>query len=172
MASVVPGIKPEKLIVVARIGAPHGVRGDLKLQVFTESCDIFDFQNWHIRLNNTWQPMSGYTIKTLGNHYLIHFEHCQDRDLAKRYVNAELAVPRKEFPEPESGFYWSDLEGLKVFNSQNMEYGTVDYILETGANAVLVVKGETERLIPFVKHVIKQVDLASGVIIVDWEPDY
>lgn len=172
MALVAPGINPDKLIVVARIGAPHGVKGDLKLHVFTQTCDIFDFKSWHIYLNRAWQPMSGFSIKTLGDGYIIHFNECQDRDVAKRYVNAELAVPRKELPEPESGFYWSDLEGLKVFNTQGLEYGIVDHIMETGANEVIVVKGEIERLIPYLSHVVKKVDLAKGEIIVDWEADY
>ncbi|MDF2691433.1 MAG: rRNA processing protein RimM [Gammaproteobacteria bacterium] len=163
---------PEKLIVVARVGAPHGVKGDLKLQVFTESADVQSFQNWFIHLNRSWQPLSQFSIKALGNQYVIHFDDCQDRDLAKRYVNAELAVPRKELSEPESGFYWADLEGLKVINTEGVELGVVDHILETGANDVLVLKGDKQRLIPYVKHVIQKVDLAEALIIVDWDADY
>ncbi|MDO8953620.1 MAG: ribosome maturation factor RimM [Gammaproteobacteria bacterium] len=172
MDSIAPRVNPDKLIVVARIGAPHGIKGDLKLQVFAESSNILDFKHWHILVNNTWQPMSGYSIKALGNHYVIHFNDCQDRDLAKRYVNAELAVPRKDLPDSGSGFYWSDLEGMKVLNAQGDDYGILDHILETGANEVLVVKGERERLIPYLKHVIQKVDLAAGVIVVDWDPEY
>src|SRR6185437_687676 len=93
----------QKFIVVARVGAPHGVKGDLKLQVFAESSDILSFKNWYIFLKKQWQPLSQFSIKPLGNQYVIHFKDCEDRDLAKRYVNAELAVPREELSELESG---------------------------------------------------------------------
>jgi 16S rRNA processing protein RimM len=166
------GVDPKKLIVVARVGAPHGVKGDLKLQVFAETSDILSFKNWYIFLNRTWQSLSNFSIKPLGNQYVIHFSDCQDRDLAKRYVNAELAVPREALSELESGYYWTDLEGLKVVNTEGLDYGVVDHLIETGANDILVVKGETERLIPYVQHVIKKVDLEQGFIIVDWHEDY
>jgi 16S rRNA processing protein RimM len=162
----------DKLIIVARIGAPHGVKGDLKLQVFAQSSDILSFKQWYISLNRVWQPLSNFIIKPLGNQYVIHFNSCEDRDLAKRYVNAELAVAREELTTLESGYYWADLEGLKVLNAEGVDLGAVDHIIETGANDVLIVKGKSERLIPYVKHVIKKVDLANGLILVDWHEDY
>ena len=68
-------------------------------------------------------------------------------------------------------YYWTDLEGLRVRDRDGTVIGTVAYLLETGANDVLVVRdGEREILVPFVTgDVIKQVDLADGVIDVDWE---
>ncbi|MDF2530149.1 MAG: rimM, partial [Gammaproteobacteria bacterium] len=104
--------------------------------------------------------------------FLIHFNECQDRDLAKRYVNAELAIARDELAELQSGYYWTDLEGLKVVNTKGIEFGIVDYLLETGANDVLVVKGESERLIPYIKQVVQKVDLVQGIIVVDWDADF
>ena len=82
-------------------------------------------------------------------------------------------MPRDELPETDRGeFYWSDLEGLTVVHRDGTELGEVAHLLETGANDVLVVRGETERLIPFVMDkVILGVDLDEGVIEVDWEWD-
>jgi len=76
-------------------------------------------------------------------------------------------------PEVEDGtWYWADLEGLQVTHRDGTVLGTVDYLLETGANDVLVIKGDKERLIPFVAgDVILDVDIAEGVISVDWEWD-
>ncbi|MBT8101100.1 MAG: ribosome maturation factor RimM, partial [Gammaproteobacteria bacterium] len=69
-------------------------------------------------------------------------------------------------------YYWSDLEGLEVVHRDGRVLGTVQYLIETGANDVLVVQGEEERLIPFVQEqVILEVDLANGLISVDWEFD-
>jgi len=51
--------------------------------------------------------------------------------------------------------------------------GTVDHLIETGANDVLVVKGEQEYLVPFIRpEVIKSVDLEAREIRVDWDPDF
>ena len=69
-------------------------------------------------------------------------------------------------------YYWSDLEGLRVVHRDGTELGTVSYMLETGANDVMVVQGEQERLVPFVlDKVVLGVDLAEGRIDVDWEWD-
>ena len=85
----------------------------------------------------------------------------------------EIAVPRDALPQTKSGqFYWSDLEGLSVLHRDGTELCTVAYLIETGANDVMVVKGEQERLIPFViDKVVLDVDLAKGEIEVDWEWD-
>ena len=76
-------------------------------------------------------------------------------------------------PETEDGsFYWTDLEGLSVVRRDGESIGRVERILETGANDVLVVGGDIERLIPFViDEFIVDVDLDNGVITVDWEWD-
>jgi len=82
-------------------------------------------------------------------------------------------VPRSALPETKGGeFYWADLIGLVVVNVSGQEFGRVTQILETGANDVLVVQGERERLIPFIASVIREVDTGAGRIQVDWGADY
>jgi 16S rRNA processing protein RimM len=89
-----------------------------------------------------------------------------------------VAVPRDAFPqEAEGEYYWADLIGLRVRNSEGLNFGVVTEMLETGANDVMVVQievaaGETERLIPFIASVVKRVDIATGVIEVDWGADF
>jgi 16S rRNA processing protein RimM len=78
-------------------------------------------------------------------------------------------------PEPDEGeYYWRDLIGLKVETEQGIALGVVDYLLETGANDVLVVKdGDKERLIPFLQgQFVKNINLESGMMIVDWDPEF
>jgi 16S rRNA processing protein RimM len=78
-------------------------------------------------------------------------------------------------PADEDEFYWADLIGLSVENLDGEVLGTVDYLLETGANDVLVVKADKqdERLIPFVmEDIVKLVDLDNKLIRVDWAKDY
>jgi 16S rRNA processing protein RimM len=98
---------------------------------------------------------------------------CEDRDAATALRGNEVAVLRAALPATEENeFYWTDLFGLKVVNVLGQDLGVVARIFETGANDVLVVQGERERLIPFVAAVIQKVDLASGIIRVDWGADY
>ena len=96
-----------------------------------------------------------------------------DRDQAAVLQGMRVAISRDAFPDAAAGeFYWADLVGLKVVNSAGVELGTVSRVFETGANDVLVVEGERERLLPFIETVVRQVDVAGGSITVDWEADY
>ena len=109
-----------------------------------------------------------------GKGILAHLAACDDRDVARGLIGADIAVSRSELPDPgPDSFYWVDLEGLAVRTLGGVELGTVDRLLETGANDVLVVKGERERLIPYVRgKVVSGVDLERGVILVDWDPEF
>jgi 16S rRNA processing protein RimM len=91
-------------------------------------------------------------------------------------IGAELAIRKTQLePAEEDEFYWADLVGLSVENLDGEVLGTVDHLLETGANDVLVVKADKqdERLIPFVmEDIVKLVDLDNKLIRVDWGKDY
>ena len=70
-------------------------------------------------------------------------------------------------------YYWMDLIGLSVETQQGDLLGTIKQIMETGANDVLVVHGDRERLIPYIQdRVIKQIDLDNGLMTVDWDADF
>ncbi|MDO5610991.1 MAG: ribosome maturation factor RimM, partial [Pseudomonadota bacterium] len=70
-------------------------------------------------------------------------------------------------------YYWVDLEGLQVVTVAGVVLGRVDHLFSTGANDVIVVQGERERMIPFVQpDVITQIDFDAGLIVVDWDPDF
>ena len=82
-------------------------------------------------------------------------------------------MPRAALPAAAPGeYYWTDLLGLRVENERAQELGVVARMMETGANAVLVVEGDRERLIPFISDVVRRVDLESRSIVVDWDADY
>jgi 16S rRNA processing protein RimM len=72
----------------------------------------------------------------------------------------------------EGEYYWTDLIGLEVVNLNGEALGVVCELFATGANDVLRVQGERERLIPFIPQVVREVSLDSAVIRVDWELDY
>ena len=91
-----------------------------------------------------------------------------------RLTNALVVLDRVELPEAESdSYYWADLIGLKVITTQGVRLGEVERMMETGANDVVVVSGERERLIPWIRDsVIKSVNLTESIITVDWDADF
>ncbi len=97
----------------------------------------------------------------------------EDRDAAMALRNSQIAVSRDSFPPAEADvYYWADLLGLDVVNTQGEHLGQVLRLMETGANDVMVVEGAREHLLPFVADVIREVDLTAGVVRVDWGLDF
>jgi 16S rRNA processing protein RimM len=134
---------------------------------------VLDYDRWLLSGKNGWQEATVAEGQRHGKTVIVRINGYDDRDKAAGLIGTEIGVPRDELPETDSDqYYWSDLEGLSVVDRHGTELGKVDYLLETGANDVMVVKGETERLIPFVMDkVVLGVDLAKGEIRVDWEWD-
>ena len=173
---------PENLVVMGYISGAFGIKGWVKLQPFTETPDsLLDYPAWWIEGEGGWQRCKVEEAEVHGPAIAARIEGCEDRDQAARYRGRQVAVPRDAFPEAGSNeYYWTDLIGLRVVNEAGEDLGTVSQVIETGANDVLVVDGpcdrphesKRERLIPFIEHVVREVDLPGAVIRVDWGSDY
>ncbi len=151
-----------------------GVKGWVKVFSYTQPREaILNYDRWHLRTDGAWRTVTVVEGKRHGKSVIVHFDGVDDRDKAAVLVDCDVAIERAELPATEEGsFYWADLEGMKVVHRDGTELGRVAYLLETGANDVLVTTSDPERLIPFVvDKVILDVDLAAGVITVDWEFD-
>jgi len=166
-------------VVVAKIGAPYGVRGWVKVFSFTEPADnLLDYDPWYFKSDKAsdapWPIAPVSEARSHGKAFVAKFKGCDDRDAAARLNGREIAIRRDQLPPTEAGeYYWSDLQGLEVLTTEGVSLGRVDHLLETGANDVLVVKGERERLIPYVTGpIVKHVDLDAGTLQVDWDPDF
>jgi 16S rRNA processing protein RimM len=109
-----------------------------------------------------------------GKTIIAQLENINDREQAAGLLGYEAYISRAQLPElPDGEFYWSDLIGLDVENLEGVGLGTVDSLLETGANDVLVVKGKREQAIPFIQgQVIKSIDLTEHKLVVDWDEDF
>ncbi len=159
---------------MGRISGLFGVKGWIKVFSYTQPREaILDYDGWRLRRGADWQGVKVAEGKRHGKSIIAHLEGVDDRDEAAAWVGADIAIARGELPLAEEGsYYWADLEGLRVIHRDGTELGRVAYLLETGANDVLVTDGERERLIPFIaEKVIIGVDLENGVIHVDWEWD-
>jgi len=149
--------------IMARISGPYGVKGWIKIQPFT--VDIHQLLNKKEWLIGDEKLSISYPIETSkihGNTIVAKLLNVDDRDAAFGLKNKTILVPKDELPALEKGeYYWNDLMGHKVINQQKEHLGVVQTFLETGANDVLVVKGDKEHLIPFIPHVIINVDMAK-----------
>ena len=168
-----------EMVVMGRIVAPYGIYGWLKVQPDTETLDnLFDYPEWWLGRedglrNMPWQKFSVETVKIHVNTLLVKLQGIDDRDAALAFKSKHVAIPREQLPEPEENeYYWSDLIGLDVTNQQQVDLGKVVDVFETGANDVLVVKGNRERLIPFIDQVVLEVDLAAKTMLVDWDAEF
>jgi 16S rRNA processing protein RimM len=166
--------KTRNIVVVGRVSAVHGVRGWLKIRSYTEPRDnIAHFPTWILCRNGREQRIEVESVRGQGNAMLAKLSGLDAREEAAQWVGADVAVERSQLPRCAPGeYYWVDLEGLEVRTPQGEVLGTVDHLLATGSNDVLVLSGG-ERLIPFVMgDVIRSVDLEKGLIVADWSADF
>jgi len=164
------------MVVMGKVVGAQGLQGWVKVHAFTEYLDsLLDYDTWYVGNEQSWRPLQVLEANVHGGKVLIaKLQGIVDRTAAEKCKGLLIAVPRDSLPEqPEGEYYWSDLIGLSVENLAGESFGIVDSLLETGANDVLVVKGERgETLIPFIASVIQQVSLKEKTIRVDWQADY
>ncbi len=162
------------MIVMGRVSAPFGVKGWVKVQPYTEKVDsLFRYPKWWLAAAGGWEAMEVDEKAVHGEVLVVHFAGMDDRDRAATLKGRDVAIPRQQLPAAAPGeYYWADLVGLVVENTHGQSLGRVERLFESGANPVLVVTGDRERLVPFVDAVVKQVDLEAGKLLVEWELDY
>jgi 16S rRNA processing protein RimM len=164
---------PEK-VVMGRVLGPFGVRGWVKLRTFTESLgSLTAYPVWWVSDGQRWREVVVEETEVHTAHLVAKLAGVNDRDQAFALRGQEIAIARDALPPIEEGeYYWADLLGLEVVNVQGEVLGVVEDLLETGANDVLVVKGERQHLLPYVGAVVLDVNLQQRQIRVDWGLDY
>ena len=166
----------QRMLTVGRLHGAFGVRGEVKLESFTEPLQaIARYQPWTLRdARGQQRACEGVRVREGVKGLIATFDDVADRDAADALRGVEILVPRSALPPPAAGEYdWVDLEGLRVLNVEGVDLGTVSHLFSTGANDVLVAQGERERMIPFVlPDFIRSVDFDAGVVTVDWDADF
>jgi len=169
-------LSDNELISVGEIAGVFGVKGWIKVFSLTEPREnILNYSPWVLKKAGKVKEVKLNNGRRQGKTVVASIEGVSDRDSAELYCGWEILINKNQLPETEEGvYYWADLVGLLVETEQGISLGEVDYLLETGANDVLVVKdGEQERLIPFInEQVIKKIDLDNKQMVVDWDPDF
>ncbi len=162
-------------VVLGRVSGLFGVQGWVRVFSHTEPREgIVRYNPVFLQRRDEWQPFEIEAGRAHGAGVVLKFVGYDDRDQAATLLQCEIAVRRAQLPPPEPGeHYWADLEGLRVVTLDGLELGTIASLFATGANDVLVVQGERERLLPFIKdRVVVEVNLEQRLMRVDWDPDF
>jgi 16S rRNA processing protein RimM len=166
----------ENLVLLGRIVGVHGVRGELKLESYTDPrMRIFRYQPWQLGTGSGVVQVAGCQGRAQGKGIVATLPGIDDRDAAAALVGSDIRVPRAALPPAAPGeYYWADLEGLEVVTMQGVPLGRVSHLVATGANDVLVIRdGVRERLVPFLPgQFVTEVDIQGGRVVVDWDPDF
>jgi 16S rRNA processing protein RimM len=177
------------MVVMGRVVAPYGVYGWLKVIPDTEQMDgLFDYEHWWLGKGDDWREMTIETAKIHNDVLVVKLAGVDDRDAAFALKGKQVAVPRAMLPAPpENEYYWSDLIGLQVKNTQDVDLGEIVDVFETGANDVIVVRPQAvkttanalvekvkveDKLLPFIASVVLEVDLENKSVLVDWDADF
>jgi len=166
----------ERRILLGRVVGAFGVRGEIKLESWTEPRSaIFRYQPWIVRSpSGVETTIEGVRGRDSGKHLVARFPGVEDRDTVEAMRGTEIYVARSALPPPKSDeYYWVDLEGLDVKTTEGVALGQVSHLFSTGANDVVVVRGDRERMIPFVQpDFVKSVDFEANLVVVDWDPEF
>ncbi|MEO1889922.1 MAG: ribosome maturation factor RimM [Cycloclasticus sp.] len=160
---------------VGHISGVFGVKGWLKIFANTDKKEnILSYKPWYVERGKVRKAVKVKAGKPHGKTVIVLLEGVDDRNEAERWVGSDIYITAEQLPDLRKGeFYWSDLIGLNVVSITGEQFGVIDHMLETGANDVIVVKGDRERLIPFVlEQVVKSVDLLEQKMVVDWDADF
>lgn len=163
-----PASENKRLVCVAAVAAAHGVRGALKLKTFTEEPEnvaaygpLMDERGLTLFSVAVIAPAKGGVI--------VEAEGITDREAAEALRGLRLHVPRERLPAPEEdSFYYEDLVGLAVHDTEGRRLGTVEAVHDFGAGEVIDYRDAAGRsgMIAFTKALVPEVDLGQGRLVV------
>lgn len=162
-----------KLITIGQVCGVYGVKGWVRVYSYTRPTEnILRYSPWYLKHDGRWEKRALLEGKRHRRGVFAALNGYTDRDRARELLGREIAIHRAQLPEAGIGeYYWADLIGLHVMNSEGTLLGTVSGLLPTGAHDVLVVRGERERLIPFIWSVyVWDVNSTTRRITVEWDP--
>lgn len=160
----------DDLLLIGRFTLPHGIRGQLKLHTITDKPE-------HLRRVKTvfvGEELKPYPLQRAAEHkagtMIVTLEGVVSRDEADLLRGHEVFIHQQDAaPLADDEYFLHDLPGLRVETVDGVVIGTVKEVIETGANEVLVVTRPEggEALVPMIKDVVRQLDIAAGLIVID-----
>lgn len=164
----------DDLICVGHVLGAKGLKGWIRVFSHTSPRDnILNYSPWLI---DRGEGPEAFDVdgRSEGKHVLARLAGIDDRTRAETLTGCRLFIRQRQLPDLAVGeYYWSDLIGLAVETLQAEPLGRIAAMMETGADDVMVLEGERERLIPFVMdEIVREVDLGNRRLVVDWSPEY
>ena len=179
----------EERILLGHITGVSGLKGWVKVHSDTSPREnITAYAVWWLEQSGNWRKVRVLGGRPQGKTIVAQIEGFDSPEQSFDLIGAKIAIERDALPALAAGeYYWADLAGMQVRTVDDVAIGTVSRLFETGANDVVVIKderevavtenvaGSTSRevLVPWlVPDVVKDVDMESRVITVDWDPDF
>jgi 16S rRNA processing protein RimM len=164
----------DELICVGHIIGVQGLKGWVK--VFSDTSpreNILNYSPWKIKTGDQLETVE-VNGRLQGKNVLAQLAGIEDRDLATELIGSKIYILPEQLPKLDEGeYYWADLIGLEVESLESEPLGIVEAMMETGANDVMILHGDRQRLIPFVMdEIVREIDLPNKRVVVDWKPDY
>jgi 16S rRNA processing protein RimM len=156
-------------VLIAEIGAAHGIRGEVRVKAHTADPDaIGDYGPLYAADGRAFTIERGRPLKD--DMLVVKFAGIADRNAAETLTRVKLYVERAALPEPEEDeFYYADLIGLAAVTTAGEPLGRIIALHNFGADDLLEVRPETGQsvLVPFTKAVVPSVDIAGGKVTID-----
>ena len=158
-------------VVIGKAGAPHGLRGEVRVIPLTDFPERFE------SLSEVFIGERVFHVERVHCHrqfVLLTLAECTSREAAAKLTGELLRVAREDAaPLAEGEFYTFDIIGLAVLDMAGERLGEVTNVLKTGSNDVYVVKKPdgSELLVPALKNVVREIDIAGGFLRVDLQEE-
>ena len=157
-------------VVVARIAKPHGIRGEVVLDSFSDVAGRLEETETFLLMHHgaVIRKLKVESRRFFGGRYVLQFEGIPDRTEAEKLRGMDLAVPDDEIGAlPPDQYFVHDLVGMAVRLKDGREIGTVTNVIHTGGVDVLEVGEQGKILIPFVESICVKVDPELRQVTVD-----
>lgn len=157
-----PSAEP-RFLVIGRILKPHGVRGEVRVEMHTDVPERFTWLETVYVGTQQPRPVGVEGVRFHQSWALLKLEGYDDRETAAELRSELLQVPEEEsIPLEEGEYFLYQLEGLQVFTDDGAFLGEIASVLETGANNVFIVRGPSgEILIPDIQDVVLDIDFEA-----------
>jgi len=157
-------------VTVGRIGRPHGVRGYVVVGVRTDEPELRFAPGSRLDTDPAHAgPLTVAAVRSHSGELLVRFEGISDRDAAGELRGVWLLIDSGTIAPSEDPdeFHDHELIGLTVRTADGTEIGVVEDVLHHGQDLLTVRAGSRQILVPFVRAIVTDVDVKSGVLVID-----
>jgi len=166
-----PGSQPNRepeFLILGKLRRAHGLNGEIPLELHTKMLELLN-PGSIVYIGDAHLPYTIEKPRWKKPLLLLKFRDISDRTTVSELTNQLLHVKTAQLePLPGGEFYYHELIGVEVYDNEEHFLGTLEEILETGANDVYVIrdKNKKETLVPAIEDVIQSIDMENGRMIV------